>query len=136
MTIFFDQNIGPSVARTLKARGPREFDYLSLLEVFPNARRRGSYVEDPEWLSEVGANGWLAITRDLRILSREDQRQALIDSAARVVFLRAGNAPRSAMTEFVIQRREWLRRIYEEVRPPFAFMTTLDGAPEQIDLTR
>ena len=135
VTLFFDQNIGPSVPRTLKARGLRDFEYRFLLDVYPNALRPGKYVDDTEWLRDAGVNGWLAITRDLRILTRPDQRQALIDSEARVVFLDAGNAPRRALTEWVIRNSDWLLRVYKETPPPFAFVMTLDGAPRRVDLS-
>lgn len=119
----------------MRANGPQDITYHSLLDEFPNARRPGHHVDDIEWLYRVGENGWLAITRDLSILTRDEERAALIAAKARVVFLDAGNAPRRALAEFVIRRIDWLRRIYRETPPPFAYVTTLDGPPSRVDLS-
>ena len=120
ITLFFDQNIGPGVPRILRELGPREFNYRALVDEYPDALRRGQHVDDVEWLPRVGERGWLAITRDLRILVVADERRALIEGRARVVFLRPGNSPRRAMASFVVSRQAWLQRIYDEVPPPFA----------------
>lgn len=119
----------------MQANGPQDIRYHSLLIEFPNARRPGQYVDDVEWLELVGEKGWLAITRDLSILTQDEERTALIAGKARVVFLEAGNAPGRAIAESIVRRIDWLRHIYSETPPPFAYLTTLDGPPFRVDLS-
>ena len=67
-TLFFDENVGTRVPRTLRRAGPRAVDYRYLSEEFQGEREPGDKVLDVHWLRLVGEREWLAITRDRLIL--------------------------------------------------------------------
>ena len=95
-------------------------DYRYVSEEFHGEREPGDKVLDVHWLRLVGEREWLAITRDRLILAREAERRELIESRARVVILRPGDSLWGEMLTFVLERMDWLQRIYREVPPPFA----------------
>ena len=95
-------------------------DYRDLRSEFHKRNGGRKNLLDVDWLPIVGAQEWLVITRDLQILEDEDERQALIENRCRVVFLRPGDALWREMLQFVLEQIDWLRRIYDEVPPPFA----------------
>jgi hypothetical protein len=69
--IFIDRSIPRSVARALQA--VRD-DIVWLDDEFP--------IDTPDrvWIREVGARGWLVITRDKNIRTRLAERRAIIES--------------------------------------------------------
>lgn len=119
--------------------GPRNVDYRYLLDELNASDDPGDSVLDTRWLRVVGAQEWLAITRDLRILEREVERRTLIESRARVVILRPGDSLWSEMLEFLLAQMDWLQRIYVEVAPPFVYIAHIAEPIERarfVDLSR
>lgn len=119
--------------------GPRNVDYRYLLDELNVSDDPGDSVLDTRWLRVVGAQEWLAVTRDLRILEREVERRTLIESRARVVILRPGDSLWSEMLEFLLAQMDWLQRIYAEVAPPFVYIAHIAEPIERarfVDLSR
>ena len=111
--------------------GPDTSVYKYLNEHYRREHGLRDDVLDTEWLRLVGEQGWLAITRDLQILEREVERRTLIESRARVIILRPGDALWSEMLEFLLVQIDWLRRIYGEVPPPFVCIAHIAEPVEQ-----
>ena len=86
---------------------------------------------DTQWLQRVGEEQWLAITRDMQILERETELRTLIESSARVVILRPGDALWREMFDFLLANLDWLRRICSEVAPPFVYIAHIAEPAEQ-----
>lgn len=68
--IFIDRSIPRGVARALQQV---RNDVRWLEDVFPHDAR------DIDWLRRAGAEGWLVITRDKRVTTRPDEREAIAD---------------------------------------------------------
>jgi hypothetical protein len=67
--IFFDRSIPRGVAEAVKQ--VRE-DACWLEDVFEEG-----WIKDREWIPEVGARGWLVISKDKKIRTRPEERRAV-----------------------------------------------------------
>ncbi len=67
--IFFDRSIPRGVAEAVKQ--VRE-DACWLEDVFEEG-----WIKDREWIPEVGARGWLVISKDKKIRTRPEERRAI-----------------------------------------------------------
>lgn len=82
--IFFtDRDLGRAFPEILEASG---------LEVRRHSDLFRHDAPDEEWLSEVGRNGWFAISRDRRIYYRPNEKEAVIRAKA-ALFVIVGKAP-------------------------------------------
>lgn len=83
--------------------------------------------KDGQWVPLVGAEGWLLISRDRKILTRPVQRISLIDNGVRAVFLtKAGHLSRWDQMRLVVQHWERIEALAEE-EGPFAYSLTSRG---------
>jgi hypothetical protein len=67
--IFFDRSVPKGVADALKQ--VRE-DVCWLEDVFEEG-----WIKDREWIPEIGARGWLVISKDKKIRTRQEERRAV-----------------------------------------------------------
>ena len=81
-TVFFDRTCGRSIPQALKLLG---------LDVEGHGEHFAHDTPDDVWLREVGERGWIVITNDQRIRTRQNERQALIDYAAGCFAFGQGN---------------------------------------------
>lgn len=132
MKLFLDQNISHRIALALFSLGIR--DVANVFTLFPETLRTGRTVTDEEWLAAVGGAGWLAVTRDRRILSSPPELEQLIRHDVGMVILQAASPSNFDVLRFLMQRWDWLREIDAGQPRPFVFSTTLDGEPELVDL--
>jgi hypothetical protein len=75
LTFFTDENLGRQVVPQALRRAEEQ--------VIAFHERFASGTKDPVWLSEVGRNGWVLLTKDSRIRYRRNEMQALLSSGAR-----------------------------------------------------
>lgn len=75
--------------------------------------------EDPVWLSEVGAKGWIVFTRDERIRYREAERKALVEAKIKAFVLVAKSLRGSEMAEILVEALPGIRRVIDNNPPPF-----------------
>lgn len=61
--------------------------------------------KDEIWLKEIGANGWVLLTKDSRIRYRRNELQALLLSEGRSFVLVSSNLPGSEIAEIFIKAR-------------------------------
>jgi PIN like domain len=67
--IFFDRSIPRGVAEAVKQ--VRE-DACWLEDVFEEG-----WIKDREWIPEIGARGWLVVSKDKKIRTRPEERRAV-----------------------------------------------------------
>lgn len=75
LPLYFDEN-AKRLRDTL-----RDVGGFCIVESLPDG------TQDTEWLEQSGKNGWTAITQDIRIVERPNEKQALIDNKAKVFVL-------------------------------------------------
>ncbi len=67
--IFFDRSVPKGVTDALKQ--VRE-DVCWLEDVFEEG-----WIKDREWIPEIGARGWLVVSKDKKIRTRPEERRAV-----------------------------------------------------------
>lgn len=70
--IFVDRSVPKGVADALKQ--VRD-DVYWLEDVFEEG-----WIKDREWIPEIGARGWLVISKDKKIRTRQEERRAIRDN--------------------------------------------------------
>ena len=56
---------------------------------------------DTEWLSVVGAKGWIVLTKDTRIRYRPNEKQALLGAGVRAFVFTSGSLSGSQMADAI-----------------------------------
>jgi hypothetical protein len=85
--VFVDRSLGRiQVPRLLRAGG---VGLITLAEHY--GQPRDEDVDDPTWIADASARGWILFMKDQRIRRRPAERQAIIDSRARCFCLSDGN---------------------------------------------
>lgn len=74
-------------------------------DVHPNMQQR-QQEGDGWWIREVAANGYVIVTCDMAIVENEDERQAVIESGARIIGYAKANYNRWDMMRGLC--RHWL----------------------------
>jgi predicted nuclease of predicted toxin-antitoxin system len=117
--LFIDRNLGRYViADALRTAGIRcviHDDYLP-----PDA-------PDEEWLSLVGRNGWVAITRDKNIRYRSPEKIALQRASARLIVIRAKQTTAQDIAVLLTTHIKRIFRFCDKHDAPFIAGITRDG---------
>lgn len=93
--VFVDRSLGRiEVPRLLRAGG---IELVTLAEHY--GRPADEAVEDPTWITEASAQGWVLFMKDARIRRRPAEQQAILESRARCFCLSDGNLPFAAMAD-------------------------------------
>jgi hypothetical protein len=112
LVLFTDENLGRRIVpQALRAAGE---DVIAFHERF------ASGTKDPTWLSEVGRNGWVLLTKDSRIRYRRNEMQALLSSGARSFVLVSRNLPGAEMAEIFVKALPAIKKMC--ARQPAAFI--------------
>ena len=83
---------------------------------------------DPEWLTAVGKQNWIVVTRDERIRYRVAEKQALRRAKVRAFMLAAqGNLRAEMLAQNFLAAFPRIRRITEKQKPPFIAKTSRSG---------
>jgi predicted nuclease of predicted toxin-antitoxin system len=83
---------------------------------------------DPEWLAEVGRQGWAVLTRDQRIRHRPNELRAVREARLHVFALTSGNLTAAATAEIVIAAWPAMARAVAHNDPPMLWSVTRGGA--------
>jgi hypothetical protein len=117
--IFIDASLPRSVADELKK--VRE-DVLFKHDIFLPG------TDDPIWLQRVGAEGWLAITRDARIRTRPAERAAIMENDVGCFILtHQQDLPRSEVVRIVFDYLPEMERLFSSTPRPFIYTVTKNG---------
>lgn len=84
-------------------------------EHFPDEK----VIPDPEWIQLCGLKGWIVVTGDKAIEHDPINRQAVIDSKAKVVMLEENNSRAIEWASAITVSRKELLRIVDEKPGPF-----------------
>jgi predicted nuclease of predicted toxin-antitoxin system len=88
------------------------------------------------WLSAVGANGWVVLTKDKHIRTRRNELAALLNAGVAAFVLTSGNITGEQMAAaFIVAIPRMLRLLQSTARPFIARVTTA-GAVELIALKK
>src|SRR5262245_39472874 len=95
IVFFLDRNLGKkTIAEALRQVGA---------EVRVHDDHFSSSTIDEEWLSEVGRQGWIVLTKDARIRYREIERTALMNAGVGAFVLTAKNLQGSEMASVFVR---------------------------------
>ena len=101
MTFFFDHNLSPNLADALNLLG---INTTYLRKEFP------PNIEDPEWMKEAAARGYIVITCDCNIQKRKAERQVYHELKLRGIFL-----AKSFSHMKVLDQAKWLLWRWEDI---------------------
>lgn len=73
---------------------------------------------DEEWLSEVGRQGWIALTHNRRIRYVPNERQAVIDHHVSLLVM-VGHAPLPDLAHSFVATLPRIERFLQRQEPPF-----------------
>lgn len=113
VTYFTDRDLGRKLPETLKAAG---------LAVVTHDDQFGPLTPDDEWLANVGANGWLAISRDARIRYSPLALRVLMQTGARL-FVLVGNLTTAEGADLIISKRKQIESL--AANEPGAFIAKI-----------
>ena len=133
MTLFFDANIGVSVARALRTVKVPDLSCITLVDYYRDTPTHGLEIPDETWMKDSSIEGWLVLTQDRNILKRKRELDGIVANQVGVVILQPGNAVNCDVLSFIVRRMDWLRRIDKEQRP-FIYKTHVRGRPKRISL--
>lgn len=89
---------------------------------------------DEKWLSEVGKQGWILLTRDENIRRRPNELQAFRAHGVIGFVLTAGNASAADTATLVSRFYPKLIRTAQSAKPPAMFSITLAGRISKLKL--
>ena len=126
MKALFDECFGRRV--------PEAYGLMQLCEV-ERLRQRfpEKGVKDIDWIPIIGPEGWLIISHNEEMLQIVEERAAIIENAAGIVFVKQAKTTMRDRLMFLLRRHEWLEEI-DALPRPFAFVTTVRGRPRRVDL--
>lgn len=130
MRVFFDEDLGTGVPRALIAvRAPaEEIQYPAV----SHARvKKGT--PDSQWIPWAGANGWLVVSQDLRMLATPVEFELLRDHRVGIVIITSGNLPAHTVLRLLLNRWDWLNQVDSHVQRPFAFLLSPAGRVSRHD---
>ena len=125
LTFFLDQSLGNKIIA--QALRQQECNVELLKEHFAVDAR------DEDWLPEVGQRGWLVLTKDDRIRRRPVEREALMQSGARVFILPSGNMSGDEMASAIVKALPKIRRFVASTPPPFIARVSRVGEVRSLD---
>jgi PIN like domain len=107
---FIDRSLGKSIAHGLRRVGLTVHTMASVY-----GERRAQRLADEVWLRDVGARGWVVLTKDDAIRRRPAERDALIDAGVRVFCLTTAQLRGEEQVERFAENRN---RILARAREP------------------
>ena len=84
MKFFCDNNIPPKIAKIIKIIAEPHYEVVHLEDMFPKN------ISDEDWMNAIKNKGFVVITGDYRITSRQHEKKALMESNLTVFILGKG----------------------------------------------
>jgi hypothetical protein len=126
--IFFDRSILRGVAEAVKQ--VRD-DALWLEDVFPHEH----WIAETGWMPVVGRNGWLAVMRDMKVLTRPEERRAVRENGVGCFnFNYKKNKTRWQTLQLVCATLDEMEVKFANTPRPFMYVINGNGAFKKIDL--
>lgn len=89
---------------------------------------------DVEWLTVVGQNGWIAITKDQRLRFRPLEKAALIAAGLRTFVFTSGNMSGAEVADAIVKALPKMRALLEIHKDAFVARVTSTSDVEIVDL--
>jgi hypothetical protein len=125
--IFFDRSIPRGVAEAVKQ--VRE-DACWLEDVFEEG-----WIKDREWIPEVGARGWLVISKDKKIRTRPEERRAVKENNVGCFILNYKQPlNRWEMLKLVTSTLDEMEEKFANTPRPFMYLIDRNGRFRPYDL--
>jgi hypothetical protein len=118
MKFFIDYNLSPQLAAGLKGFGE---DVMHIIDRFDAG------AEDIEWLSYVGSEGMILVTRDDKIRRHPLEKRALKEHRIGAFFLGGKNQNRCALIQQVVRSWPRMKDLATKTDRPFAFRVRPGG---------
>lgn len=83
---------------------------------------------DAEWLTIVGAKGWIVLTKDTRIRYRPNEKQALMGAGVRAFVFTSGSLSGSQMADAVVEALPEMMKLLAS--RPGAFVARITAASD------
>lgn len=120
LVFFLDRSLGKHiVADSLRAAG---------LQVIVHDDRFPPDARDEQWLSMAGENGWVVLTKDSQIRYRTTEREAILESNARVFILVGGDLNAAQMAGILVRAIPSMTNFVARHEPPFIAKIHRSGA--------
>jgi hypothetical protein len=126
--VFFDEDTGASIGRALRAI---DIDAAVVGRAKRDRVRPGT--PDEIWLPWAASEGRLVLSRNVRMLQSEQQRQMIVAHKLGVVFLPQHVAPLPLLS-LILKRWAWLELLFASETRPFAFSLAANGSAVREDL--
>lgn len=88
---------------------------------FPNDAK------DEEWLLEVGAKGWIVLSKDDQIRYHAVEKQALLAAGVAAFFLSKGDLKGEEMAKIFIEAMPRIKRTLKKHKKPFIARVARNG---------
>lgn len=82
---------------------------------------------DEVWIPEVGARGWIVLTKDKAIRRNSAERRAIIAVKIRIFTLRSGSMTGDEMAEIFVSNLPRIGRFIKNHQPPFIARISATG---------
>ncbi len=112
--VFLDRTHGKRLGAILRGAG---FNVHPIYEVYPNETHKS--IADPVWLKLCAEQGWIVVTGDKRLETVPENRQAVIETKARVFLLQDSNSPPEVWAAAVIVGSGKMEDILDANTGPF-----------------
>jgi hypothetical protein len=125
--IFIDRSIPKGVAEALKQ--VRD-DVCWLEDVFEEG-----WIKDREWIPDIGARGWLVISKDKKIRTRQEERRAVKDNNVGCFILNYRQPlNRWEILKLVASSLDEMEDKFANTPRPFMYLIDRNGRFTQYDL--
>ena len=110
MTYFIDENLSPRLLEGIEVGGIA-VSFVSLRSIYP------ANTKDPEWIPDVGAKGWVVLSRDAKMAQFRVHRLALEEHRVTIVFL-----PKALLNKTLVEQKAWISLNFHKIH---TFVSTL-----------
>ncbi len=125
--IFIDRSVPKGVAEALKQ--VRD-DVCWLEDVFEEG-----WIKDREWIPDIGARGWLVISKDKKIRTRQEERRAVKDNNVGCFILNYKQPlNRWEILKLVASSLDEMEDKFANTPRPFMYLIDRNGRFTQYDL--
>jgi len=113
--LFVDRSLGRRIVpEALRALG---FTVHTMADVYPHGEDQA--VADVRWIADADAAGWIALTKDERLIRDAENQEALVNSSLRMFAISKQNLTGPQMAQYFETN---IHRIIQRARKPGPFV--------------
>ena len=87
---------------------------------------------DVQWIARAGKKRWLGLSCNKKIISVPEERDAIINNNAGIVFFVSGDLHPKDKLLLVLRKWEWMDDVDRTEKRPFAFHLYNSGATKKV----